>query len=100
MKTISFVTALFLSVSVFGQPSKKQKNNAQKMEVFATVDGAVGNIAFTHSGDAVYSYHPFFEPTIRVAKYNATTQKSEPFPNLEWNTPRPTDDHYFSNVLG
>lgn len=100
MKTISFVIALFLSISVFAQPSKRQKNTAPKMEVFATVDGAVGNIAFTHSGDAVYSYHPFFEPTIRVAKYNATTKKSEPFPNLEWNTPRPTDDHYFSNVLG
>ena len=31
-------------------------------EVFATVEQSVGNIAFTHQGDLVYSHHPFFNP--------------------------------------
>lgn len=100
MKSIILTFSLLLAMPIFAQKSKKQRINPPKPEVFATVDGAVGNIAFTHSGEAVYSYHPFFEPKIRVAKYNALTKTSEPFPNLEWNTPRTTDDHYLSNVLG
>lgn len=100
MKNIIFTLVILLSQFLFSQKSKKQQYTILKPEVFAMVDGAVGNIAFTHSGEAVYSYHPFFEPKIRVAKYNAQTKTSEPFPNLEWNTPRPTDDHYLSNVLG
>ena len=69
-------------------------------EVFATVEQSVGNIAFTHKGDLVYSHHPFFNPTNRVVKYDAKTKTTTPFPNEEWNTPRETDDHYLSNVLG
>ncbi|MDO5106445.1 L-dopachrome tautomerase-related protein [Capnocytophaga sp.] len=99
-KPLFFSFALSFALPLMAQKSKKQQINIPKPEVFATVDGAVGNIAFTHSGEVVYSYHPFFEPKIRVAKYNAQTQNSEPFPNLEWNTPRLTDDHYLSNVLG
>lgn len=71
-----------------------------KHEVFATVEQSVGNIAFTANGDLVYSHHPFFNPQFRVVKYNAHTQTITPFPNEEWNTPRETDDHYLSNVLG
>ncbi|MBU3024924.1 L-dopachrome tautomerase-related protein [Zobellia galactanivorans] len=78
--------------------------NAQKplarAEVFATVDQAVGNIAFTNEGDLVYSHHPFFAPEIRVVKFDKETNTTTPFPNLEWNTPRDTDDNYLSNVLG
>lgn len=70
------------------------------VETFATVDAAVGNIAFTPQGELVYSCHPFFAPKIRVAKYDAATKTSAPFPNPEWNTPRDSDDHYLSNVLG
>lgn len=69
-------------------------------EVFATVEQSVGNIAFTHQGDLVYSHHPFFNPPYRVVKYDANTKTSKPFPNEEWNTPRETDEHYLSNVLG
>ncbi|WP_343670829.1 L-dopachrome tautomerase-related protein [Chitinophaga sp.] len=69
-------------------------------EVFATVGQSVGNIAFTYQGDMVYSHHPFFNPTFRVVKYNDKTKTTTPFPNKEWNTPRETDDHYLSNVLG
>lgn len=100
MKSIIVSFFLLFTFPLVAQKSKKQKNIAPKPEIFATTDGAVGNIAFTHSGEVVYSYHPFFEPKIRVAKYNALTKTSEPFPNLEWNTPRATDDHYLSNVLG
>lgn len=69
-------------------------------EVFATVEQAVGNITFTHKGDLVYSHHPFFNPKFRVVKYDAKTKTTTPFPSEEWNTPRETDDHYLSNVLG
>lgn len=69
-------------------------------EVFATVEQSVGNIAFTHQGDLVYSHHPFFKPQYRVVKYDSKTKKTTPFPNEQWNTPRETDDHYLSNVLG
>lgn len=69
-------------------------------EVFATVEQSVGNIAFTHEGDLVYSHHPFFNPAYRVVKYDAKTKTKKPFPNEAWNTPRETDDHYLSNVLG
>lgn len=71
-----------------------------KPEKFASVDMAVGNITFTPEGDLVYSHHPFFEPRIRVMRYDSLKKISFPFPNLEWNTPRLTDDHYLSNVLG
>lgn len=69
-------------------------------EVFATVDQAVGNITFTPNGDLVYSHHPFFSPTDRVVRYDTATKTAAPFPNKEWNTPRNTDDHYLSEVLG
>ncbi|BAV06930.1 hypothetical protein FLA_2950 [Filimonas lacunae] len=69
-------------------------------EVYATVNNAVGNITFTPQGELVYSHHPFFNPDIRVMKYNAQSKSSVPFPNLEWNTPRSTDDQYLSSVLG
>ncbi len=71
-----------------------------KAEVYAEVSHPVGNIAYTPQGDLVYSNHPFFNPEIRVMKYDARTKTSVPFPNIEWNTPRDTDDHYLSNVLG
>ncbi|MFP9097790.1 L-dopachrome tautomerase-related protein [Flavobacterium sp. RHBU_24] len=71
-----------------------------KPEIFAELSEAVGNIAYTPKGDLVYSQHPFFNPEIRVMKYDAQTRTNKPFPNLEWNTPRDTDDRYLSNVLG
>ncbi|UUW08768.1 major royal jelly family protein [Flavobacterium plurextorum] len=72
----------------------------QPVEVYAAVDQAAGNIAFTAQGDLVYSHHPFFKPHYRVVSYNSDTKSVSPFPNLSWNTPRISDDHYLSNVLG
>jgi len=69
-------------------------------EIFAAVGQAPGNIAFTRQGELVYSHHPFFSPSSRVVRYQAQTHTTVPFPNEEWNTPRDTDDHYLSNVLG
>ncbi|MCK5776206.1 MAG: hypothetical protein KAH25_08520, partial [Bacteroidales bacterium] len=37
---------------------------------------------------------------IRVMHYDPKTKKSEPYPNLAWNTPRAEDDHYFDSILG
>lgn len=76
------------------------QNTLAELETYATVDQAVGSITFTNSGDLVYSHHPFFSPEIRVVKFDKKTNTTTPFPNLEWNTPRETDDNYLSNVLG
>jgi len=71
-----------------------------KLEIYAKVPQAVGNIAYTHEGELVYSQHPFYAPKMRVMHYDATTKKSTPYPNLAWNTPRKTDDLWFDSVLG
>lgn len=69
-------------------------------EIYASLNVAAGNIAYTTKGELVFSNHPFFDPEIRVVKYDANAKATQPFPNLEWNTPRASDDHYLSNVLG
>lgn len=81
-------------------PSFAQNLPEQPVEIYATVDQAVGNITFTKQGNLVYSHHPFFKPKYRVVSYNPDTKSVSPFPNLSWNTPRTSDDHYLSNVLG
>ena len=92
MKKYIVAFSLLISINAYSQ--------TVNYEVYATVEQSVGNIAFTHQGDLVYSHHPFFNPTYRVVRYDAKTKTSKPFPNEEWNTPRKTDDHYLSNVLG
>lgn len=89
----------YYSVSAKSSTPLQSINNTQ-LEVFATVDNAVGNITFSAKGDLVYSNHPFFNAEFRVVKYDSITKKSSPFPNKDWNTPRATDDHFLSNVLG
>lgn len=93
-------TILALLVLTGVRQSQAQKLNAQPAEVYATTENAVGNITFSVKGELIYSYHPFFSPEIRVAKYDSKTKKSIPFPNQSWNTPHEGDDHYLSNVLG
>lgn len=73
---------------------------SNKIEIYAKVNQAVGNIAYTHKGELVYSNHPFYNPDIRVMHYNAKRKKSTPYPNLEWNRPRKGDDLWFDSVLG
>ena len=69
-------------------------------EVFAKLPEAVGNITFTPDSDVIFSQHPFFAPSIRVAKLNEDRTGSTPWPNLDWNTPKADSDHYFDSVLG
>ncbi|WP_228482358.1 MULTISPECIES: hypothetical protein [Mesonia] len=51
MKKSLLAFSLIIGINAYSQ----KVNN----EVFATVDQSVGNIAFTHQGDLVYSHHPF-----------------------------------------
>jgi quercetin dioxygenase-like cupin family protein len=90
----------YYATSNVQQEKEPWNGQAIQPEVYAEVKEAVGNIAFTPQGELVYSNHPFFNPKIRVMKYDAKSKQSIPFPNLQWNTPRNTDDHYLSNVLG
>ncbi|EJL67521.1 SMP-30/gluconolactonase/LRE family protein [Chryseobacterium populi] len=92
MKKYLIILPLLLNIDAISQ--------TVKYEVYATVNQSVGNIAYTSQGDLIYSHHPFFSPDHRVVKYDAKTKTTQPFPNKEWNTPRTTDDHYLSNVLG
>lgn len=71
-----------------------------RVEVYAQVPYAVGNIAYDFKGELVYSNHPFFAPAIRVMHYNPRTKTSEPFPNSSWNSPQRNTDHYLDDVLG
>lgn len=92
MKKYILAVGLMIVVSSYAQTIKH--------EIFAAVEQSVGNISFSAAGDLVYSHHPFFSPAARVVKYDSQTKTTRPFPNEEWNTPRETDDHYLSNVLG
>lgn len=70
-----------------------------KLEIVARLPESVGNIAFTPDNQMIFSHHPFFSPDIRVAKLTSPTT-FEPYPSLEWNTPREGTDQYLDNVLG
>ena len=71
-----------------------------KAELFAELSESVGNITFTPKSDVIFSYHPFFDPDIRVAKLNPDRQSASPFPNADWNTPKEDTDQFLDSVLG
>lgn len=91
---------LLLFANVINIQAIAQNLPTYPVEVYAKVDQAAGNIAFTPQGDLVYSQHPFFNPQYRVVAYKADEKTITPFPNISWNTPRTSDDHFLSNVLG
>ncbi|MCB4749269.1 MAG: hypothetical protein LGB78_07485 [Sulfurovum sp.] len=64
----SLSIALFFPVMQYAKPVK--------MEIYAEVDQAVGNIAYTYKGELVYSNHPFYAPKIRVMHYDAKTKNN------------------------
>lgn len=72
----------------------------QTAEVVARLPQSVGNVTFTPDGRMIFSHHPFFDPSIRVAELDATGTSARPFPNLEWNTPKAGTDEYLDAVLG
>ena len=77
----------------------RAENENGKAEIFARLPQSVGNIAFTPDNQLIFSHHPFYSPDIRVARLTSPTTL-EPFPNVEWNTPRKGTDQYLDNVLG
>lgn len=74
-------------------------------EVYATLDGAVGGISFTSSDRLIFSYHPFYQPKVKVGELLADG-KVKPFPNSDWQQchdpqGKPKDPHTCLNwVLG
>ena len=70
-----------------------------KLEQVASISQPIGNMTFSADGRKFFSIHPFYKLPLRVAELTSATT-FEPFPNLEWNTPRTTDDLYFDDVLG
>ncbi|MBS0044668.1 hypothetical protein KFE26_20575 [Shewanella sp. M16] len=60
-----------------------QSEPLAKMEVFAELDGAVGGITFTSDERLIFSYHPFYQPNIKVAELLANGS-TKPFPNSDW----------------
>ena len=75
--------------------------NPQKprLEIIATLPQSVGNVTFVQNGRTFFTHHPFYKPDIRVAELmpGGTTR---PYPNKEWNTPRPGTDAFFASPLG
>ncbi|QDV70234.1 Major royal jelly protein [Rosistilla carotiformis] len=98
MNKLSCIFAFAVTVLFCGNASGQDPN--VELELFAQLDQAVGNIAYTHDGTLVLSHHPFFKPDIRVATYDATAKTVVPFPNKQWNTPRDENDWYLDDVLG
>ena len=79
--------------------NKNVNTKPVKMEVVAKISQPIGNMTFTPDNRKIFSIHPFSKPDVRVAELtSATTFK--PFPDLDWNTPKPESDKYLDNVLG
>ena len=100
MKSVLLSIILASSVSILSlSAGNAEEIKQQKPEIVAKLPNSVGNIAFTPDNQLIFSHHPFYNPDVRVAKLTSETT-FEPFPNAEWNTPRPGTDHYLDNVLG
>lgn len=69
-------------------------------EIVAELPAGVGNIAYTPSGDIIYSHHPFYGNPVKVAKMNADRTGFKPFPSPEWNAPIAGSEAYLDTVLG
>ena len=90
---------LLASAPASAQPSPQGAPGQVEVEIVASLQTSVGNVAVTPDNQIIFSQHPFYQPDIRVSKLTSATT-SEPWPSLAWNTPRKTDDHYLDNVLG
>jgi sugar lactone lactonase YvrE len=97
MRIQAAVTAFAFAIST--PAFSQQQPKPVPAEIFAKLPQSVGNIAFTPDNQLIFSHHPFYAPDIRVAKLTSPTT-FEPFPSLEWNTPRKGSDQYLDNVLG
>lgn len=98
---LSGIIAAMIWCSVASLVSAQETSAARnELELYASLDQAVGNIAFKPDGQLVFSHHPFFKPDTRVASYDADKKTVLPFPNKQWNTPRTENDWYLDDVLG
>jgi sugar lactone lactonase YvrE len=98
--SLHYYLAAVIVLIVAGASLTAEDAKGVNLELYASLDQAVGNIAFTHTGQLVMSHHPFFKPAIRVATYDPATKSVTPFPNEQWNTPRKENDWYLDDVLG
>lgn len=95
------VIYIMLTTMMYSCHDKRESDERQAVvKKWASLDQAVGNITFAADGQAVYSNHPFFSPSIKVLKYDTVSKSAQPFPNKQWNTPRSGDENYFGSVLG
>ncbi|MEM6461763.1 MAG: L-dopachrome tautomerase-related protein [Pseudomonadota bacterium] len=69
-------------------------------EVVGELPAGVGNIAFTPSGELVYSHHPFYGNPVKVAKMNPDGKGFTPYPSESWNTSQDDENTYVDTVLG
>lgn len=69
-------------------------------ELVAELPGGVGNIAFSPSGDVIYSHHPFYGNPVKVAIMDADGKGFKPYPSESWNTSQADENTYVDTVLG
>jgi sugar lactone lactonase YvrE len=85
--------------SVGSAESSKVSAKPVAVEIVARISQPIGNMTFTPDNRKFFSIHPFFKPDLRVAELTSSTT-FKPFPNLDWNTPKPHSDKYLDDVLG
>ncbi len=96
MEIFASLVNVLLGQTLGGTPDPKHP----KLEIVAELPQSVGNVTFTPDKRTIFTHHPFYKPKIRVAELNADRKSFKPFPNLEWNTPRPGTDEFFASPLG
>jgi sugar lactone lactonase YvrE len=90
--------ALLISASAFA-------NDTVPAEVYAQTDGAVGGITYTQNKRFIFSYHPFYNPKVKVGEL-LKSGDVVPFPNAQMQTPYKSDGslknpaNYLNWVLG
>ncbi|QDZ91339.1 hypothetical protein D0436_13235 [Shewanella decolorationis] len=77
------VSQVLVASKVIAQQPDQQAIAQVQPEVYASLDGAVGGISFTSTDRLIFSYHPFYQPNIKVGELLANG-KVTPFPNSDW----------------
>lgn len=107
VRLLSFLVAgaLTLSSAANAEAETVAPETMAKTEVYAEVDGAVGGITYTQNKRFIFSYHPFFNPKVKVAELLENGQTIA-FPNEEMQRAYTTDGQlkssaeYLNWVLG
>jgi len=93
------ILAMAAAYSQPKQPTTKASAPPVKVELVAQISQPIGNITFTPDNRKFFSIHPFYKPKLRVAELTSPNS-FKPFPNLEWNTPKPHSELFLDDVLG